>query len=795
MDKRLALAIAVIGGLALAGWNDRTPAPLSPQAPAQVFSAGRAMVDDRVIARVPHPVGSAANAVVRDYLVGRLAAMDLDPQVQRTLAVQRSPRAPDPVVLGATVENIIGVLPGRDRQAPALAILAHYDSVPASPGAADDAAGVATALEVLRILKTRGTPARDVILVITDGEEAGLLGAVGFFRDHPLARHIGFVINMEARGGGGQVQMFQTGPDNGQVIDLYRRTAGRPASSSLFVSIYEHLPNDTDFTVSKAAGITGLNYAFIGRQFDYHSPTSTSDALDQGSLQHMGEEVAPTAVALAFDPALPGKAPNLVYANTLGAYVLAYPAWGGWVALALSAALIALGAWRGRKALAGVDLARGVGAAIYLALLVATLLRFARRMTGAEFGFLEQRVLLAQVNRWELALLLIGLGAVLYVAAVAGRGRSRIEVVVVPLVAGLACSAFGMDTPGLALGVVGALLGLATFGRPAGVAGNWTGLLLTALVAGIAAQILAPTTAFLIAWPLCVAALGAALSGAGAVRPPWATLALALLGLVGLSWVLTFAHVIYEGLDLVEVLTLPAWLAGLMLWPLAQTEEDERGPRALAISLLVLGVLATAVVRIAPPWSDRHPRATAVTYAVDVDHGRASRVSTTPDLPPWAEKVLRADGGHLGKIAIPVLSRHGLWGAEAMPVPVAGPTAALSRQDDGALSLKLTPPPGARVLDFDLRSNAVLSAATVDGQPIRLFDKPGQWSRLRFAAVPDGVTIGFQAASPGEIEVRYASVTEGWPAAARPLPARDKKTMAFDTSDSTTVYGARRLTW
>ena len=795
MDKRLALAIAVIGGLALAWWNDKTPAPLSPQAPPQQFSAGRAMVDDRVIARVPHPVGSQANAVVRDYLVGRMQAMGLEPQVQRTLAVQRSPRSPDPFVLGATVENVVGVLPGRDRQAPALAILAHYDSVPASPGAADDAAGVSTALEILRLLKAKGAPARDVILVITDGEEAGLLGAVGFFRDHPLARHVGFVLNMEARGGGGQVQMFQTGPDNGQVIDLFRRTAARPIASSLSVFLYEHLPNDTDFSVSKAAGITGLNYAFIGRQFDYHSPTSTSDALDQGSLQHMGEEVAPTAEALAFDPALPGKAPNLVYANSLGAYLLAYPAWGGWVALALAAGLVALGAWRGRKALTGVDLARGVGAALYLALVVAALLRFARRMTGAEFGFLEQRVLLAQVNRWELALLLIGLGALLYVAAVAGRGRSRIEVVIVPLAAGLACSAFGLDTPGLALGGGGALVGLVTFGRPAGVAGSWTGLLLTALLAGVAIQALAPAIAFLIAWPLCVAALGSALSGAGAVRPPWATLALAILGLVGVSWVLAFAHGVYEGLDLVEILTLPAWLAGLILWPLAQTEEDEGGPRALAISLLVLGVLVTAVVRIAPPWSERHPRATMVSYAVDVDHGRASRVAATPDLTPWAEKVLRADGGHLGRINLPVVSRHGLWAADAMPVPVAGPTATLTRQDDGALSLKIVPPPGARILDFDLRSKVQLSATTVDGRPIKLFDRPGQWSRLRFAAVPDGVTIGFRAAGPGEIEARYASVTEGWPAAARPLPARDRKTMAFDTSDSTTAYGSRRLTW
>jgi len=34
-----------------------------------------------------------------------------------------------------------------------------------------------------------------------------------------------------------------------------------------------------------------MNYAFIGRQFDYHSPSSTPEVLDQGALQHMGAEV------------------------------------------------------------------------------------------------------------------------------------------------------------------------------------------------------------------------------------------------------------------------------------------------------------------------------------------------------------------------------------------------------------------------------------------------------------------------------------------------------------------------
>src|SRR5690606_6995658 len=129
----------------------------------------------------------------------------------------------------------------------------------------------------------------------------------------------------EARGGGGRVQMFQTGPENGEAIGLLRRTAVRPAATSLFGFVYERMPNDTDFTEARNAGITGLNYAFIGRQFDYHSPTSTPEALDQGSLQDLGDQVLATAAAMAFAPALPDKAPNAVYAHTFGDLMIAYP--------------------------------------------------------------------------------------------------------------------------------------------------------------------------------------------------------------------------------------------------------------------------------------------------------------------------------------------------------------------------------------------------------------------------------------------------------------------------------------
>jgi hypothetical protein len=797
MKRHIALTICLVLGLALAWVADRTPRPLPPSAPAQVFSAGRAMIDDRVIARVPHPVGSAANAAARDYLIHRMTALGLAPQVQRTDAFRVHP-GDQPLVLGAMVENIVGVLPGRDRAAPAVALMAHYDSVPGSPGAADDAAGVSSALEAVRALKLKGVPARDVMVVITDGEEAGLLGATAFFERHPLAKHVGFVLNMETRGGGGRTQMFQTGAKNAGTVALFQKTASRPAASSLAVFLYEHMPNDTDFTVSKAADVPGLNYAFIGRQFDYHSPTSTSANLDQGSLQHMGDQVLAAATEAAFAPALPAAGPDLVFSQTAGSHLVAYPPGMGWAILAAALGLIAIGALRARRrsALAWADVAKGAGAAVYLIVLSAVLLHLARQATGAAFGFLEQRVLLAQVVRWETALALICIGAVLYAAASLGRGKARFAAALLPLAAGLVCSAFGgWDLVGAGLGAAGGLIALLTFGRPAGLGGGWTGALATGLIVAIAAQVAAPATAFLIAWPLALAALLGAVTAMGTWRPPVLILLVALLAAAGLSWVLVYAHGVFQGLDMAELLALFAWLGALLVWPLAQSAESDRWGRVTALVILLAGFGVTALVRFDPPWNARHPQATAVAYRIDQATGASQRIALTPDLPDWSEAVLFADGGKIDKVEIPVLSRKPVWAAPAFAVAAPGPILGLIRQSDGGLVLNAAPPPGAQVLVLDVRSSATLTGVTINGRPAAILAKPSQWTRLRWQAAPQGLALGFRAPGPGTLETRYASITEAWPAKARPLPARPVKVMAFDVSDSTIVTGARRFTW
>jgi hypothetical protein len=260
--------------------------------------------------------------------------------------------------------------------------------------------------------------------------------------------------------------------------------------------------------------------------------------------------------------------------------------------------------------------------------------------------------------------------------------------------------------------------------------------------------------------------------------------------------VLSFGHGVFLGLDLVELLTLFAWLSALLIWPLAHGDPDApHDLRLVALGVLILGFLVTAVMRLVPPWNARHPQATIVVYVQDLDTGKAVRASQTPDLDPWTEQVLKADGGVPAKQIIPTIGRRLMWTAQATPVAATAPAMTLTRDVGGALVLTITPPAGAHGVAIDIRSRAKLSDTTVNGRPTPLFDKPDQWTRLRFEAVPQGITVGFRASGPGEIETRYAVGSAGWPATAKPLPPRGAKTMAFDRSDSLVAIGAKRFTW
>lgn len=805
MIRPIALVLTLAGAIGLGMLAGRPPAPVSADAPPQVFSAARAQADIAVLARQAHPVGSQANVDVRTHIVRRMSALGLQPKLQSEFGLRQLSRVQDPVFLGGHVDNIVGVLPGRDRTAPALAIMAHYDSVPHSPGAADDAAGVAAALEIARLLKVRGTPVRDVIFLFTDGEEAGLLGAEAFFSRHPQAKRIGFLVNMEARGGGGLVQMFQTGPRNEGTVGLLRATANRPSASSLSVLLYSAMPNDTDFTVSRSAGVDGLNFAFIGRQFDYHAATSTLANLEAGSLQHLGDQVAAVALDLSSARSLPARGPDQVFSHIFGDLVIAYPGMAGWWVLAASAGLIALAVRNGRRRglLDAPGVLRGVGAAAYLLLLSGALLHLARRIAAEGHGFLEQRALLARVTVWETAILLVGLAALLLTVRMAATGRSRMLASAVGLATGAAALAFGWDIAAVSLAISSAIAGIMTFGTSVRVAPAWTGILLTGLGVGLLLQGLAPTAAFLVAWPLLAASLLAVITtlGAGGTAGRLG-LTGALVGIPTLAWVLGYAHGVFLGLDLPALLSVFVWLAAFLLWPLmhpgARDGTDGTQPRSglgrVAAAGLLGGLALAAVLRWVPPWTERFPQATLVQHLYDADTGRASWISTEPRLSPWSRRVLAHGGARPTKVQDDLVARRPYWSSPARSLGLDGAALSLEPLAAGEQRLVIRPPLGAARLDLQVRSDTAITGVRVNGRPAALLATPGVWNRIRLSA-PGETQIEFRPAGPGALDVRALVQTADWPASLAPLPERRPAEMAFGDSDTALVRTARNLRW
>ena len=102
------LALLILVGF-LAIRSIQPPSAVDADAPATEFSATRAMRDVREIAKRPHPLGSAENDRVREYLVGRLRELGANPEVQTATVARHSRFGPD---TWAVVNNVVAKIPG-----------------------------------------------------------------------------------------------------------------------------------------------------------------------------------------------------------------------------------------------------------------------------------------------------------------------------------------------------------------------------------------------------------------------------------------------------------------------------------------------------------------------------------------------------------------------------------------------------------------------------------------------------------------------------------------------------------
>ena len=333
LARRLLAPIATLLGL-VAGLSVLIlPSPAPTTADPTEFSAERAMASINRLADEPHSVlRREAHDRARDDVIGMFADLGYTadvhsdplfdfsiPEDKETFDMLSTEQ--QAAVKDAPAETIVVDVPGKSERT--MALMAHYDSATVeadenghqhitdgtSPGAADDGYGVAAIVETLRALKAEGRqPENSLKIVITDGEEIGLVGARNEMRHHRADyENVDLVLNLEARGTSGPALMFETSPNNSAVAGYFLSHVEQPATGSLLPSLYARMPNTTDMAALIPEGFTVLNIAAIGEADHYHHATDAPRYVDHSTLQHYGDQVLGLTRAWAFD----GQAPTL----------------------------------------------------------------------------------------------------------------------------------------------------------------------------------------------------------------------------------------------------------------------------------------------------------------------------------------------------------------------------------------------------------------------------------------------------------------------------------------------------
>jgi hypothetical protein len=730
--RRILSSAAILAAiLVLSFMGLRPPAAKPSNAPATEFSAVRALDTlHRVLKEdTPHPIGSPANEAVRGRIVDELTRLGYQPQVQTAFACAQ-------YVNCATVNNVVARLDGTDADpasSGAVLLAAHYDSVPAGPGDSDDGTGMAAVLEIARALKSHPAPRHAIILLIDDGEEAGLLGAHAFVDSSPWAKDVRAAVNLDARGTSGQSLMFETGSANDWVVRLYARHAAHPAATSIFYTVYQQLPNDTDFTVFKAAGYQGLNFANVGDVVHYHTPLDNSANVNLASLQHHGENALPAVVALANSDLANPPQREAVFFDLFGHCLIHWPA--------------------------PRTLAFALAAAILLVLQIVLMIRN-NRLTLRKY-------LWGMVN-WPVSMIVTGLLAFIVARLVHLAGGTPVNWIAYPLPIEIAFWSLAV-----AVVTTHAIL----FARHAAFWGLWAGAWTWWALLAVVISWQVPGVSYVLLVPTGMAAL-AGLPATLRRNENYEAAAVAAILPLSTVGIVAFAPalLLYGALGN-PALILIALVVGLICTPLAPLCADLRGvPGLRGLAIPWIPILVTAVALFAavvvPAYSAKAPERVNIEFSQDADTGNAQWIvepnsGRLPEPIRLAASFRGADPG-----AFPWDTRPAFV-SDAPHQDLAPPTFTIleSSQADGRRNYRilLRSERGAPYAGVFFPPDASAESVRIGGQPLppategirNLFNG---WVAYACPAMPaSGVEISFSVPLGKTVEVSAADLSYGLP--------------------------------
>lgn len=740
----------------------RPPAPVAATAPATVFSAERAMAHVKEIAQRPHPIGSADAARVRDYVLSQLAALHVPAEVQEATGIGTRYQAV------GRIHNIVARMPGTTPGGPAVVLMAHTDGVPAGPAASDDGSGTALLLETLRALRAGPPLKHDVLALFTDGEEAGLLGAAAFVREHRWAKDVAATLNFEARGTTGRAFMFETGAGN---LDLVRilRTAPDVSGTSLMVTVYRTLPNDTDLSEVALLGQPALNFAYADGVERYHTTQDNVAQLNPGSIQHEGAQALVITRALANGPLPRPKSGDAVFFDFPVLGLVLYPEGAARPFAIVSAILVLL-----------------------------TLISIRRR----EPHWIRSLILGVLATIIAAAL---GGG----VALLAGMGMNRLHAALggTPGFRSIYAAAIAL----LALALAAACWALVR--RWGSAAGTHAGALVVWMLLTLFVSWKAPGASFLFVWPLIVATVAALL-----VARHDAISAVSLWTATFVAMALLVPIIYSIGVILLGLTTGGAVVMGVLIpllaWVVAPQFEAIAGNRRWRATLLVLA--ATVLLFIVGAATVRntidHPVPSLLVYAADADSSDAWLVTPTElakrgswsasVLGPTAELITpKSPAGGPPAWLARVLGRELPTTVRAVPrIPLTAPVATVLRDstttDARRLTLRIVAAPGTQEIEMRAADGIVL-AASIDGRVINTtrYRRPSPKWVMSYSAPPDSgfmleLTMPRGAKTTLELTAQSAGIA---PLSGVSTPRRPKNVVPVQSGDVTMIH--RRVTF
>ena len=226
-------------------------------------------------------------------------------------------------------QNIVGVLPGRERPDETIIYSAHWDHLGRCPpingddicnGALDNATGTSALIELARRFSAEGRPDRSVAFIGLTAEEQGLLGAL-YYSQHPVfsPRNTVAAINMDGINNAGRTHDIEVvGYGKSELDDMIEaaaRAQGRrvapdssPEAGYFYRSDHLHFAqlgipvlytsNGVDMVEGGVERGTALNAAYVAN--NYHKPSDevtddwdmTGGAEDLELLYSIGRQLA-----------------------------------------------------------------------------------------------------------------------------------------------------------------------------------------------------------------------------------------------------------------------------------------------------------------------------------------------------------------------------------------------------------------------------------------------------------------------------------------------------------------------